>query len=114
MKRQHPFFTLTGMALTTILFAGLAFSLWSNGGKAFSPGNLSGKNKSAISLGGYASHADFEKRCELCHAPLESPQSDLCLTCHTHIADEIAVETGAHGHIEDVNQCQSKIIFIST
>ena len=105
MKRQHPFFTLLGMALTVILFAGLAFSLWSSGGKAFSPGSLSEKSRPGIFLGGYSSHAEFEKRCKLCHAPLDTPQVELCLACHTHITEEITAETGAHGSIENADQC---------
>lgn len=105
MKRQHPLLTSTGWVLTVVLFVGLAFSLWSSGGKAFSPGSLSAKSATGINLQGFSSHAEFENQCGLCHAPLESPQSELCLACHAAAAREIASGGGTHGLIENAHQC---------
>ncbi|MEZ5557947.1 MAG: hypothetical protein R3E86_05295 [Pseudomonadales bacterium] len=43
-------------------------------------------------------HAETEHECSACHAPFsQSRQSDLCLTCHEDIADDISAARGLHG-----------------
>jgi hypothetical protein len=105
MKRQHPFLSTFGIVSTTVLLVILGLIVWRSGGKAFSPGRLTAKNRTGISLEGYTSHADFEAQCSLCHQPLETTQDTLCLACHINVITQIQVEDGTHGHIEDVNHC---------
>lgn len=105
MKRTHPLFTLPGLILTAIILIGLALGVFLTGGQAFSPGHLSDQGDSARILGGYTSHASFEKECRLCHAPLQTTQDQLCLECHTTVAEQIQTKTGTHSLVEQVNQC---------
>lgn len=105
MKRQNPLITPQGVALTFILLAMLGSSLWISGGKAFSPGELSSKGRAANNRQGYESHADFESRCELCHAPLKIAQAQLCLDCHQDTRQEIVNATATHSIVQDPNHC---------
>jgi hypothetical protein len=105
MKRSRPFSSLIGYIFTVLLLAGLALAVWRTGGKAFSPGRLSAKSISGYELSGYASHADFEARCSLCHAPLQTTQEVLCEACHTDVADQTRQGSGTHGQIQSVNRC---------
>ena len=105
MRRQHPFISLLGFALTTLFLLGLGVSIWKNGGQAFSPGNLSAVRMTEVNLSGFASHADFEDQCSRCHAPLQTTQNVLCLACHTSVGDQVAKSEGYHGQIDQVEQC---------
>lgn len=105
MKRQNPLFTPFGAVLTILLLAGVGLSIWSSGGKAFSPGPLSAQNRAVIARQGFESHADFESHCSLCHAPLETTQDKLCLACHEDINLQIFAGDGTHSLIENVNLC---------
>jgi hypothetical protein len=105
MRRQHPFISLTGFALTALFLVGLGVSIWLNGGQAFSPGNVSAVSIGDVNLGGFTSHADFENQCNRCHAPLQTTQDVLCLNCHVSIRDQIASGVGYHGQIDSVEQC---------
>lgn len=105
MKRQHPLITTFGIIATAAILTGLMLMVLSNGGQAFSPGELSAKARPGVVLGGYDSHAAFEGECELCHTPLETTQDKLCLRCHKQTQEEIDLDEGAHHGIRNVNQC---------
>ncbi len=105
MKRQHPLFSSLGLLFTAILLAALVLMVWRSGGRAFSPGALSAKKAPGIVMNGFASHAEFETQCSLCHAPLETTQDVLCEACHTEVKAQIYSLSGAHGKIADVNRC---------
>lgn len=105
MKRQHPFFTLFGTIATVLLLAGLGLMLWVRGGEAFSPGELSSRTRPGQVIQGFASHAEFEAECRLCHQPLQTTQDQLCLDCHSRVREQIAVRNGSHGHIDGVERC---------
>jgi hypothetical protein len=92
MKRAHPLFSLTSLIFTVILLAGLAFMIWRGGNMLFSPGMVSAKQLPGVSLGGFASHAEFESECARCHAPFAATQDQLCLTCHTQVGEEISLK----------------------
>ena len=105
MKRAHPLFSLTSLLFTVILLAGLAFMIWRGGNMLFSPGRVSARQLPGVSLGGFASHAEFESECARCHAPFAATQDQLCLECHTQVGTEISLQEGVHARIEQVNQC---------
>ncbi len=107
MKRTHPFFSPFGILLTLVLFAGMGFTWWTQGGLMFSPGRLTAKSQPGVTLEGFASHLEFEQDCSLCHAPLETRQGDLCLRCHTAIGQQIAAAQGAHGKLANVQLCRT-------
>jgi hypothetical protein len=105
MRRQHPLFSSLGLILTAIMLVGLGLMILRSGGMAFSPGRLSAKTVAGINLSGFASHAEFESRCELCHAPLKTSQDVLCEQCHTDVHHQISSKDGIHGIISRVDQC---------
>lgn len=105
MRRSHPLFSLTSISLTLILLAGLALVMWRGGNLIFNPGQVSAKQLSGVSLAGFASHAEFESECALCHAPFSTTQDRLCLDCHTQVGNEISRQEGVHARIDQVNQC---------
>ncbi len=106
MQRSNPFWNLAGLVGTGVLLAGLAAALLLTGGLAFSPGPLSAQTGSGADLGGYPSHAAFERRCELCHQPLALPMSQLCQACHTNVAAQIQAQSGLHGKINPSTRCR--------
>ena len=105
MKRIHPLFSLLSIGFALILFAGLGFIVWRDGNLLFSPGELSGATLAGMALGGFTSHADFERQCQLCHAPLVTIQDVLCEECHTRIKEQILSQAGTHGRIAEVQRC---------
>lgn len=77
---------------------------------AFSPGRLSARGNDQLdgnkpASKDFGSHADFEERCDLCHRPLESTMSVLCLDCHQEVATQIQQNAGTHGNINPVEDC---------
>jgi hypothetical protein len=105
MRRQHPLLSSLGFVFTAIMLVGLGLVILRSGGMAFSPGRLSAKTAAGITLSGFHSHADFESRCQLCHAPLKTTQDVLCEKCHVDVRDQITSQNGPHGKIAQVNQC---------
>ncbi len=88
-----------------ILLVGLALAVWLNGGQLFNPGPVSAKAQPGVTYKNYASHADFENQCGLCHQPLNAEQDGLCKACHANIQDQIDKSNGVHGRIKDVSRC---------
>jgi hypothetical protein len=105
MRRRSTIFSLPSILIFSLLLAGLVLTIWRQGGRAFSPGDLSGTGDPGLSLEGYVSHVDFEEQCSLCHRPLTSLQADLCTACHTSIGKQIKDRSSLHGKIEEVMQC---------
>jgi hypothetical protein len=105
MRRRSTILSLPGLIILAMLITGLGLTLWRQGGLAFSPGALSGKDLTNTKLGGFNSHAEFERQCAQCHQPLSRSQGELCIACHTSIGDQIANEGTLHGSLENVMQC---------
>ncbi len=107
MRRVHPLLSPSGIGITLLIFLGLVFSQWKNGGKMFSPGDLTSQSQAGVTLGGFTSHADFETECEHCHAPFETTQADLCLHCHATVISQIQKGSGTHAGLPNIEQCRS-------
>jgi hypothetical protein len=105
MKRLNPISSLFGLILTVLLFIGLGMTLWFNRGLAFSPGPVTAKSKTSVTINGFASHADFEKQCGSCHEPLKTDIATKCLTCHKAELQQIQTGDGVHSAVLQVNQC---------
>ena len=71
-----------------------------------SPGHLSTYHKSEP-LGGISSHADIEKKCSHCHAPIHCVTDTRCQDCHMEIAEQRADPTSLHGRLPGTQQCQN-------
>ncbi|HBY08984.1 MAG TPA: hypothetical protein DEH22_14850 [Chloroflexi bacterium] len=105
MKRAHPLLSPFGVIFTLVMLLGLMAIYWQQGGLMFSPGKLSARTRSGVTLQGFASHAEFEGECQRCHAPLQSMQGELCLDCHAAIGDEINFKNGPHENYQMVMRC---------
>jgi hypothetical protein len=107
MKRSNPISSIFGIILTVLLFVGLGLSLWINRGLAFSPGPITAIKQANITLGGYSSHADFEKQCGNCHQPLKTDLASQCFTCHEEINQQINGGEGLHSAIQASKDCST-------
>jgi hypothetical protein len=104
--RAHPFFSLPGCIaalIFSVVVVGVTLAL---GGVLFSPGQLSAQGLDKPPLQNYQSHAEFEGRCDLCHAPWLGVTPDLCETCHVQVAQERQSATGVHGVLKNTHHCQ--------
>ena len=105
MRRRSTIFSLPSILIFSLLLAGLSLAIWRQGGRAFSPGDLSGSGNPGVTLAGYESHLEFEEQCSLCHQPLTSLQAEQCTKCHKSIGDQIKDQSSLHGKLENVMQC---------
>jgi len=71
------------------------------------PGPLTGNQMEGEAIGGYVSHAQFERGCSHCHAPLHCITEDRCQECHVEVAQEKAEMIGVHGLLPGTNRCQN-------
>ncbi len=71
----------------------------------FSPGKLTEKSRSEFSIQGYETHAEFERECHLCHAPLEDLQGELCIRCHEEIGNQLESRAGSHSKYDQAIRC---------
>jgi hypothetical protein len=71
------------------------------------PGPLTGHQVDGDPIGGYVSHAQFERGCTHCHAPLHCVTEDRCQDCHVEVAQEKAEMSGMHGLLPGTNRCQN-------
>ena len=71
------------------------------------PGPLTGHMVDEDPIGGYVSHAQFERGCSHCHEPLHCIGEDRCQECHVEVAEEKAEMTGLHGLLPGTNRCQN-------
>lgn len=105
MRRVHPLLSPFGLIFTFVIFLGLGFTYVRQGGLMFSPGELTEKSRSEITLQGFDSHAEFETECHLCHDPVQSLQGDLCIKCHVDVSNQIESQAGTHAKFDQVIRC---------
>lgn len=72
-----------------------------------SPGPLSAFNSKAEELGGVMSHADLERDCKHCHAPIHCITDSRCQDCHLEIAEDRNDVNTLHGRLPGVSRCQN-------
>lgn len=105
MKR-NPFISRAGCLTALIFVAGMVAVTAVVGGGLFSPGLLSAQGSGKPPLKGFASHVDFEGRCEWCHAPWTGVTAALCEDCHAGVGDERRAGTGVHGVLKRAFDCR--------
>jgi hypothetical protein len=105
---------ITGLFRSKIILTlMLAFLVLSLGGAAYGfkvnyvPGPVSATQRHGEPIQGYSSHADFERECKHCHAPVRCLAANLCQDCHRQIAQERAESEGLHGLLPGTDKCQS-------
>ena len=107
MRRVHPFLSPLGIGMTIVIFLGMGLSFIKDGSWMFSPGKLTAQNSTGRSLGGFRSHAELDRECQRCHAPLETTQADLCVRCHHNIMEQVSERTGTHAIVENLSECRA-------
>ena len=75
--------------------------------KSYKPGPVSAASPRGESLGGYRSHAEFEKECKLCHVPVHCLSPDRCQRCHSRVAEERAQVGTLHGSLPGTDKCHT-------
>lgn len=100
---------LTRIGSGATLLAAVAFGVvFFETNKSYaSPGALSAAQAKSEPLGGYMSHAEFEKECGHCHAPIHCITDTRCQSCHIEIARQREEATGLHGRLPVVDKCQT-------
>ncbi len=94
-----------GCGATLSLVICLIGTILAGGGVPFSPGPLGTEHPQNVRLSDFVSHADFESRCELCHAPFQGPDASRCMDCHTDIHNQVAMAQGIHGQMPNPQTC---------
>lgn len=72
-----------------------------------SPGALSNYHENDEMLGGVSSHADLDRQCAHCHAPVHCVEDTRCQDCHFEIAQDRNDVTTLHGRLPGVSKCQN-------
>ncbi len=72
-----------------------------------SPGKLSNLDMQGEMLGGVSSHADLERQCSHCHAPIHCVEDTRCQDCHFEIAEDRNDINTLHGRLPGVSKCQN-------
>ncbi len=100
-------FNAIGRSLLVVGAAGLGFLLYMKLSGHLTPGPLSATQLHGQPIAGYSSHAEFEKECKHCHAPMHCITADRCQTCHLEIAQQRAGANGLHGVLPGTARCQT-------
>lgn len=72
-----------------------------------SPGPVSDAHTKNQPINGYISHAEFEKQCIHCHAPIHCVTDTRCQDCHIEIARQRSTASGLHGLLPGTDKCQT-------
>jgi len=104
-SRANPLLSRLGCATTIVMILVLGIILRYFGGGPFSPGHLSAASPRQEPLAGFASHAEFEADCSLCHAPWAGSAADRCQSCHVDIKEQRLARVGLHGRLPDAGEC---------
>jgi hypothetical protein len=72
-----------------------------------SPGPISSTHPKEQPINGYVSHADFEKECGHCHAPVHCVTDTRCQDCHKNVAQQRIEAKGLHGKLPGTDRCQN-------
>ena len=91
------------LVLLVLSLGGAAYGFKSN----YLPGPVSATQRHGEPINGYSSHADFERECLHCHAPVRCLSANLCQDCHRQIARERAESEGLHGLLPGTDKCQT-------
>jgi hypothetical protein len=105
MKKPLGCFSIYGLIASCLALIAVGALTWLRGGVLFSPGPLTAVRRGTGPLQGFASHADMEDECALCHRPWAGADAARCLACHTGVGEQIAAQAGLHGVLEDAGTC---------
>ncbi len=105
MKKPLGCVSIYGLLAACLTLIGVGAFILLRGSVLFSPGPLSAASQGSGPLQGFASHADLERECDLCHRPWAGVELQRCLACHQAVADQIVTQSGLHGQPQDAETC---------
>jgi hypothetical protein len=105
MKKPLGCFSVYGLLVSLLALVLVGVFTLRKGAILFSPGPLTAARREIGPLLGYASHAELEFKCTLCHRPWEGVDEERCLACHTGVKDQIVTQAGLHGILQDARAC---------
>jgi len=104
----NPFRSLYSIIGLVVVFFGVIFfggAIYVHESGMLLPGPVSAVTRHNEGLGGFVSHAEFERECTHCHAPLHCITDVRCQDCHMDVARQRTEANGLHGHIPS-GRCQ--------
>ena len=109
MKIKWPKRRITSIGCSATLIAAVVFGFvyFENNKILISAGPLSAVQAESDTLGGFMSHADFEKECSHCHAPIHCVTDTGCQECHIEVARQRNEADGLHGRLPVTRKCQN-------
>jgi hypothetical protein len=98
----------SGLIAVLLALGLVGAGILASGGRMFSPGGLSTRNRHGSTLGGVSSHAELRGKCSACHAgPMSGETMALrCLDCHADVAAQIDSQGPLHGKMSDGMNCR--------
>ena len=105
-RQSNPFFSPLGCGTTLIVLVGLGLGLFVQGGRPFSPGELTAAQTRGTPVGGVANHAAIAGDCQQCHLAWRGIAAERCEQCHTAVAGQRQTGDGLHGRFQENDQCQ--------
>ncbi len=96
-----------GVVFGVIIAAGFILIKVTHATYLLSPGELSNVKMGGGMLGGVASHAELERKCSHCHAPVHCVEDTRCQDCHMDIATDRTDISTLHGRLPGVTKCQN-------
>ena len=106
IKRMFKIGFRVGVIIGVVFFSAFMIIKATHATYLLSPGHLSGVNTAGVTVGGEESHADFERECSHCHAPIHCVQDTKCQDCHFDIEEQRIDTTALHGRLPSVSKCQ--------
>jgi len=104
LARGSGWLLALGVPMATLA---LATGLYLKTSGQLSPGRLSELQYTGETLGGYSTHAQFEQKCQHCHAPVHCVSDTHCQDCHLDVAQQRAQAEGLHSRLPNVTRCQT-------
>lgn len=105
MRRPSNILTPISVFFTVLALLAVLVAYLIRGGTLFSPGPLTAVSQEGVTLGGFESHAEFEKQCSYCHQPLTTDLSTKCLDCHVDVASAISRGDNLHATLPEPLNC---------
>lgn len=101
ISRKHIF----QIAIILVVVLGISGYSYVKAEGKLSPGELSDFHPNNQPINGAMSHADLQKDCLHCHAPIHCVEDTKCQECHMDVAESRSDPNTLHGRLPGVSSC---------
>jgi len=105
-QRSNPLYSPFGCGSALLLVIVLVALIYTQGGKMFSPGELTAIHPQETMLGDVTSHADIGGDCGQCHDSWNGVTTERCENCHLSITQQRQEKSGLHGRFTNSKTCR--------